>query len=250
MLLSGAWEPQLSQGLSPDQQAMQLYLTQRHCSRGVLSRFLDKEPDWCWCIDGEEICQVCQEPNLEPRPVGVRLGVEAEPLTGFTGPGEVLRQDQVQAQVLDSYEQDLELVRGSCLYCRILRRKSSHLGQACPRRFDWIRAKKEALDVRKQQGRAWIRPYIVCWKCYQPQELCRVADPEDEEVECRFPNIILPLCYGVYRRSGAPAWFKEYFSRSFSTELEYILWLGETASLGGTECIQANCVAARALQEI
>ena len=28
-----------------------------------------------------------------------------------------------------------------------------------------------------------------------------------------------------------------------------MLWLGETASLSGTQCVQANCVAASALAE-
>jgi hypothetical protein len=36
----------------------------------------------------------------------------------FTGPDEVLRQDHVRDQVLDSYEKDLEIMLGSCLYCR------------------------------------------------------------------------------------------------------------------------------------
>ena len=59
VLLSATWQPQLDQGLSLDEEAMQLYLTQQHCCRGVLSQFLDDEPHWRWCMAGEEACQVC-----------------------------------------------------------------------------------------------------------------------------------------------------------------------------------------------
>ncbi|KAJ9421294.1 hypothetical protein QL093DRAFT_2576904 [Fusarium oxysporum] len=36
VLLSAAWEPQLDRRLVPDEEAMQLYLTQRYCSRGIV----------------------------------------------------------------------------------------------------------------------------------------------------------------------------------------------------------------------
>jgi superfamily II DNA helicase RecQ len=53
VLLSAAWEPVLDQALPPDEEAMHLYLTQQHCSRAVLSQFLDDEPNWRWCMPGE-----------------------------------------------------------------------------------------------------------------------------------------------------------------------------------------------------
>ena len=76
-----------------------------------------------------------------------------------------------------------------------------------------------------------------------------MADPEHEEVECRFPDMVMPLCYGVYHRPGGQEWFRKHFQRTFKTQAEYMLWLGETGSLWGNACIQANCVAAIALAE-
>jgi hypothetical protein len=168
----------------------------------------------------------------------------------FTGPDEVLRQDHVRDQVLDSYERDLEVMLGSCLYCRILGRKFNHAPGKCSRRFHWIHAKNEALQTRKREEKDWIQRYMACWNCYQPQDICRAADPEHEETECRFPDMIMPLCYGVYKQVGGSDWLQKHFRRTFKTELEYMLWLGETASLQGNECIQANCVAALALAEL
>ncbi|KAH7114702.1 hypothetical protein EDB81DRAFT_823240, partial [Dactylonectria macrodidyma] len=109
VLLSAAWQPQLDRRLGADEEAVQLYLTQQHCSRGIMSQFLDLRPDWRWCMEGDELCGVCPDrhterrpPDLEfhlPRPEAkgasegeeVPMGYEME----YTGPGEVLHQARV-----------------------------------------------------------------------------------------------------------------------------------------------------------
>jgi hypothetical protein len=60
----------------------------------------------------------------------------------------------------------------------------------------------------------------------------------------------MPLCYGVYKRVGGSDWLQKHFQRTFKTKLDYMVWLGETATLKGNECIQATCVTARALAEL
>jgi hypothetical protein len=50
-----------------------------------------------------------------------------------------------------------------------------------------------------------------------------MADPEHEETECRFLNIIMPLSYRVYCRPGGQAWLYKYFQRRFKNELKYML---------------------------
>jgi hypothetical protein len=63
--------------------------------------------------------------------------------------------------------------------------------------------------------------------------------------------MVMPFYYRVYKQVGGSDWLQKHFQRTFKAELEYMLWLGETALLQGNECIQANCVAALALpQEI
>jgi superfamily II DNA helicase RecQ len=250
VLLSATWKPRLEPSLSPDEAAMQLYLAQQYCSRGVLSQFLDDQPHWRWCMLGEEVCQVCKEPHHEARPLDLRFELVTPEKVAFTGPEEVLRQDYVQDQALDRYKQDLEAVAGTCLSCRMQGRRFNHTPCSCSRRFYWIRAKDEAYQARKSEGKEWIQRYVACWKCYQPQDICRVADPEHEEIECRFPDLVMPLCYGVYQRPGGQQWLQKHFGRSFATQLEYMLWLGETATLAGKECIQANCVAGQILIEL
>jgi hypothetical protein len=112
--------------------------------------------------------------------------------------------------------------------------------------------KKDAGSVDTlSEDKEWIQRYVACWNCYQPQDVCQAADPEHEEVECQFPDMVMPLCYGVYNRPGGADWLRKHFGRTFQTQLEYMLWPGESASLGGSrsECIQGNCVAAVALGE-
>jgi hypothetical protein len=139
---------------------------------------------------------------------------------------------------------------GSCLYCRLLSRKFDHAPGTYSRRFHWIHAKNEAYQTRKREEKEWIQRYMACWNYYQPQDICRAADLEHEETEYRFPDMVMPLCYGVYKRAGGSNWLQKYFQRVFRTNLEYMLWLGETTSLEGNEYIRANYVAALALAEL
>jgi hypothetical protein len=147
---------------------MQLYLTQQHCSRGVLSQFLDTEPHWRWCMAEDEACQVCVQPHVEPRPVNLKFSLPLQVRMTFTGPDEVFRQDYVQDQVLDRYESDLQTMLGTCLSCRVQSRKFNHAPQTCSRRFSWIHAKNDAYQARKTEGKEWIERYVAYWKCYQP----------------------------------------------------------------------------------
>ena len=117
---------------------------------------------------GEEVCQVCRKPHAEARPLDVKYALERETGIDFTGPEEVLRQDHIKDQALDSYERDLEIMLSICLYYRILGRKFNHTPGACSRRFHWIYAKNEAYQTRKREEKEWIQRYIACWNCYQP----------------------------------------------------------------------------------
>jgi len=84
---------------------------------------------------GEEVCQVCREPHAEARPLDVKFALGRETRIDFTRPEEVLRQDHIKDQVLDSYGRDLEIMLGICLYCGVQGRKFNHTPSECSRRF-------------------------------------------------------------------------------------------------------------------
>jgi superfamily II DNA or RNA helicase len=271
ILLNAAWQPQLDQPLSADSEAMQLYLMQRHCSRGILSQFLDGESDWRWCMEDDELCGVCPEHHRERRPPGLQFHLpklirsstpepeedddaEARPSASemvFTGPKEVLRQARVCDEELSRYESDLQTMLGCCLYCRVEGKPFEHAVTTCARRHHWIKAKQKALRDCQSRNRDWLERYVVCWNCYQPQEICRAADPDyDGDRSCRFPDMVMPLCFGAFSRPGRTKWFLKHFNQTFKTCHEYMIWLGTTSSLGGSRCAQANCVAALLLAEL
>lgn len=161
VLLSAAWQPYVGgrQPVDLDEESMQLYLTQQHCSRAVISQFLDKRSDWRWCIEGEdELCDVCPKHHTELRPSSLELRLLALDTTvscdgkllkgsggsreeaikrdmEYTGPDEVLRQTMVHDDILSRFEADLETMRGCCLLCRVEGgRPFDHSATTCSRR--------------------------------------------------------------------------------------------------------------------
>jgi Orsellinic acid/F9775 biosynthesis cluster protein D/Helicase conserved C-terminal domain/DEAD/DEAH box helicase len=251
ILLNASWVVEEDgEYASTDHEAMELYLSSQFCYRGILSQTLDLPVDWLWCMEGDEACGFCIQANTEARPAEVRFkfkGVQAEAVIPTDSLTEVRRQDYLEEQALERYEHNLQLMGGLCLYCRAMARPFEHRAGACPRRWDWIKAKKDVLDECKRQGKEWMAAYVVCWKCFQPQEICRVADVEEEESECQYPDMVIPLCYGVYQGVGGPRWIFERFGRRFHNERAYMIWLGEKGRFSGLVCTQAHCVAAEAL---
>lgn len=176
VLLGAAWKPQEG-GRQDDVESMQLYLTQKHCARGVMSQFLDERPDWRWCMEGDELCGVCPALHTERRPGDQEFSLPRQPEESkpqqegeggtagedeiqFTGPGEVLRQDRVQDEVLSRYEKDPETMASCCLYYRTQGRKFEHEPTSCPRRHHWTRAKTSAFQTRKKQGYGGLRTIL------------------------------------------------------------------------------------------
>jgi superfamily II DNA helicase RecQ len=116
VILHSTWKPWTDGSLCPDKEAMQLYLARLHCYRGILSQFLDAESDWRWCMANEEPCQMCRgQGRTDARPAGLKFSLPSLAKEEvFTGPAEVLRQDHLQDQALDRYEQDFRLMVGPC----------------------------------------------------------------------------------------------------------------------------------------
>ncbi|PCD25970.1 hypothetical protein AU210_012404 [Fusarium oxysporum f. sp. radicis-cucumerinum] len=134
----------------------------------------------------------------------------------FTGPSEILRQVKVRDRELSQYERNLEAMMGRWLYCRVEGKPFEHAAAACTRRHKWFRAKAKAQQECKRQGKGWMDEFAVCWKCYQPQVICRAADPAYEGADkgvCRFPDMVMPLCVGAFRRPGRSKWFLKHLAK-------------------------------------
>ncbi|KAH6986771.1 hypothetical protein EDB80DRAFT_818469 [Ilyonectria destructans] len=162
ILLNAAWQLQLDQPLSANSEAiyLQFYLLKFICSSSP-------EPE--------------EDNGAEVRPSASEIV--------FTGPREVLRQAWVCDEELSRYESDLQTMLGCCLYCRVEGKPFEYVVTTCARRHHWIKAKQKALRDCQSRNRDWLERYIICWNCYQPQEICRAADPDyDRDRSCRFPE--------------------------------------------------------------
>ena len=165
----------------------------------------------------------------------------------YTGPAEIRRQARENNEVLERYEQNLELAVGCCLYCRVEGRPWTHAAMKCHRFGDWLDAKKSAQRRKKN----WMPRMVVCWKCYQPQIICtKQVNGSGSTQACSFPDMVIPACFAGYNREGGPEWVHEQFGKSFKSSEEYMIWLGEEARLGGVKVIQATRVIARLLEEM
>lgn len=96
-----------------------------------------------------------------------------------------------------------------------------------------------------------MEDYTACFMCYLPQTICPRADPEaraddssKKEKECRFRDMVMPLCYGAFFQKGPRARIKKHFPRTFSNVDEYMRWLGKATTFGDAPCAQVVCVAA------
>jgi hypothetical protein len=93
MLLWFSWKPELERHLIPDQEAMQLYLSQQYYSCAVLSQFLDASIDWRWYMASNEPCQVYRTAYIISRPIDVVYTLPKKVQIEFTGSIKILCQD-------------------------------------------------------------------------------------------------------------------------------------------------------------
>ena len=124
-----------------------------------------------------------------------------------------------------------------------------HSFTSCPRRHDVFRDRAQARQRHEGRGRRWLQPYTSCFWCLNPQSICQHAELSDQDTDtCEHPNVVLPLCFGVYESLGGDRWLREHFGREFISVQSYFDWLGEETRFGGDRAIQAVRVAATALR--
>ena len=143
------------------------------------------------------------------------------------------------------------MVRGSCLLCRAGDNRWDQAFSTCHRRHDMLGQRTKARQRHASDGQQWLRPYMACFWCLNPQSVCRQANPEThvESSSCEENNLVLPLCDGIFDSAHDSGWLHDQFGRRFDTIAEYLDWLGKESSFGGDWTIQAVRVAAAALAD-
>ena len=189
----------------------------------------------------------------------------------YTGRSEIRSQRWQHTNEESEYRQNMEAIKGMCMVCRVSGVNWHHAAGTCSDRFGWIRAKTEVMERCRSKKKRWMPWLKVCWRCFQPQWLCRAADPAMSEgagpskvarrgrgtaaeesrvnrTECEYRDLVIPLCHAVFKKEARTDWLRATFNVEFSDVNEYMLWVGTPAMLAGKECVMANCVAAAQLQ--
>lgn len=264
VLLPRKWQVRTASGcdsedLVRDRQAMERYLMGEQCFRTLLSTYLDNEQDKRQCVGDEDLlCDVCarapvqnvsgtaREPGHETEDEGDKQGDNKAWI------GEVLiarRRSQGQAD-RDRYKELLLVAEGCCMLCRCRGMQWDHTFDKCAERHQVFQARAAVLRRLEREGKRWLAPLKACFWCYNPQSLCGRADKERQVLKCRFRDIVLPTCYGMFVHAGSRQWFQSRFKLTFSSTDEYFEWLGKKAVFAGEETINAVCVTATGLKDV
>jgi superfamily II DNA helicase RecQ len=234
-----------------DFQAINEYLRGLECRRLVISRELDRAEDWDACRGTDVRCDICEA--KEKRGEG-RGEIEME--SGrMEGQGVAERDDgrededgairyrrgQMQEQYeMDEYMSGLWQIRGRCMLCKILRPGGEwdHSLEGCQvgHKWEYIRCKEKVVVGSKRQG--WMKEYTACYRCGQPQRVCRGWERDGGGRECEFRDLVMPVVWALWESGGSEReWLRG--------RLEVEVWSGEEAlgaagrasRMGGVECI-------------
>jgi hypothetical protein len=163
-----------------------------------------------------------------------------------TGSQLIHEQRYIEYLELQRYKEDLRVVVGTCLICRASRQEWDHEFSRCSQRSDFIRVWEEV----KASKANWIQAYHACFWCYNPQSICGRADPIQGHSQCRYPDIVLQLCFAVYKEGQGGDWIKSIAKREFTDVVEFLRWCGTKTTFGGGKAIWGVRVAAAALVEL
>lgn len=254
VLLPAKWQPQVMGSEKNievmERRVLSRYLEGRDCRRACLSEYLDTEIYWKRCEDSEDIaCDVCSTcaPSME-LPTSPEVSNRHGPAAmAHTGSAIIQRKHHVMHLELSRYREDLLAIEGTCILCRMLEEPWDHEFTTCFHRFNVFRARDRA---KQQCHGAWIAEFHACYWCYNPQFVCQRADPKSRHQSCKYADIVIPLCFGVFHREDSEQWFVKHFHQKFKDETEFLVWCGQATSFGGGKAIWAVRVAAAALLQL
>lgn len=250
--------------------AMRLYLGQCRCLVAVLSRFQDggQHVKYCAGSDRDRWCSLCQQFGIfseeeetdytsywdgpvttTPHRDHDRDMIEDDPdsddSTKFVAGQSRLRmhrRDEEKGR--DRFRQRLDALRGRCMICAMLGGKSGesewHELETCRHgsKWDFFRAKKGAVE-RGRQRCGWMSPYVACYGCANPQEICNAQGP----ATCEYRDMILPMAWALFHMRNRWGQSLEDISGASqvlcSGEDRWMDWLGEECGLYGWRACQA-----------
>jgi hypothetical protein len=237
--------------LSRDAMAMQHYLDSPRCRLVPLSEFLDGVVQFCDQHQEVPCCDRCRELGLLSRDEAGDLARESGRRQQEEGAGEeiggegvlMLRaSEQTEEQLRDEFISNLRMVEGKCVICCMMveggvRGGMGHSLSECRsvKKWEFFAVKKRAMACTG----GWMAPYSGCYRCGLPQGICEKQGWEG----CRYRDVVMPLSWAGFGcsdggGSGGGGWWKVVeglAGRKFSSEEEYMAWLGKGRKVFGEQ---------------
>jgi hypothetical protein len=147
------------------------------------------------------------------------------------------------------YEERLQMFHGRCMICMMLGQgripiaEQWHEFQACRhiQRRQFVQAKQEAIQRNQTRG-GWLKRYVACFRCGQPQDICPVGEQRSHQA-CMFRDMVLPAAWALFRRDNR--WGRTMgeitgaASAVWESEARWMDWLGTECDLYGMRACQA-----------
>ena len=259
--------------------AMQLYLGRCRCLAAVLSRFQDgrQKMQYCSGEDATRWCSLCQrfglfrhteekdhtvywdqtdktaqeEPNENQE---TSFDISDESISSEEGdetPNELSqgherlrlhRRDEERGR--DQYVQRLRGLQGRCMICSMLGGGGGqgdwHDLTVCrrPEKQRFFAAKQRAIERGKVCG-GWLKAYVACYNCGNPQEVCE----SQGKPGCEFRDMVLPAAWALFGMRNRWGRSLQEISgaseRTCSNEEKWMDWVGEECELYGMRASEA-----------
>ena len=268
-----SWQP----CRSSSEQAIDLYLGENRCLGAVLSCCLDGRDsiEYCQASEALERCTNCQQygifdPGREADPT--RYGdetTESASESMVEDDGDSPSEDSLDSQIRqggqrlrqhlrdegfgrDRYVQRLRAIQGRCLVCTLLPGTGTgnewHVLDQCrnAKKWDFVRAKKAALDRGRRRGLGWIKAYTACFQCGHPQVICEEWSEVDAETGrskkgCQFGDMVFPAAWALYRMENRWGYgLTEVTGQQMKgiKEEQWMDWCGQETELYGMRACQ------------
>jgi hypothetical protein len=160
------------------------------------------------------------------------------------GPEVLLRQAREDQNEIETYQGNLQAVKGQCVIYRIRGQEDwQHDFSACRQvaKWEYIHTKREVL---RRTQRKWVRNYDACFHCYQPQTIYS----RHENGTCLYEDLVMQAVFALYQEEKVSQWLWREFRVQFTETEECLIWAGKTSKLGGTVCVNGVVVLHRILK--
>lgn len=195
---------------------LDLFLSNTTCLNAVLTAYLDSNPNPVGCKQGSlNKCSVCLSnkiteksiPSTHTLPFSVNeKQIQSYRELGINGTNDyaakiISRENRILFEIILAIRKVFTKIGNDCVVCFLehstgstdIASKSKHSTNNC--HDSWVIEYRQIM--KSMRFKKAIEPYVACFTCGCPQELCERADPENNVGYCLFPDTMFGFCYYI-----------------------------------------------------